>query len=608
MKINRIEHFNNVLHYSPIQKNKENVPQSLCKKDIKTVQYSTETIKANFIPSFKSIYTDYGMDNFLKLLDRTKVNGESLLSQLDDRSFENDENFDISEWVNFLTLFDIKGLDDNKTYLESFLSKTTFSEFFYSQDFCPTDVIELINDLRKPIAVSDFGKLFKILDLISDVDSSKYNEKERVQTLRYFYDLKDKDGNKLFDVQNPRLSKFSTYKFLINIDPSSVESSNLQMLLELVSNGIVANHIFEFLPQDGHFSKPVIDDIDKLYNAYINGLEPIDAFIPTYETKEKAQKELKIGDTFELNGEKNIYIKTSEDESIQLKITKEKYFELFPPIKRFATTQNLIGNCWEISVLQGIYANPKTRHILLNMFSQKGEDLTIKYPNGVNGDVLFENGELPNGEDMECYSQGAKGFQLLEYADGKEIQSSKIRKYRLHLVSLAMKDPKLSAIKRAKFEEMVNRYGVENLKIEYNQKEKEWNIDVFEKTPYGYKTAEVMGRDGGSPLDFFVRIGFKNIDEFMLSEEDASAFLSNPENFKSNIIILTTKDIDFFFENIEMADRHAYLISGVNIDENGKVISYNILNPWGMVEQTLTLEELKKYGVAITYANNLEEG
>ena len=79
-----------------------------------------------------------------------------------------------------------------ETYLEKFLSKTTFAEFFYSQDFCPTDVIELINDLRKPIAVNDFGKLFKILDLISDVESSNYSEKERVQTLRYFLNLKEK--------------------------------------------------------------------------------------------------------------------------------------------------------------------------------------------------------------------------------------------------------------------------------------------------------------------------------------------------------------------------------------------------------------------------------
>ena len=608
MKINKVEHFNNVLLHSPLNDKKSVNSQFSNSKNIKTTQYSTENIKANFMPSFGSLYSNYEMTKFIKLLEKTKVNGETLLSQLDDRSFETDENFDMTEWLYFIAHFDMKKNGEEKSFLEKFLSKTTFHKFFYSKDFCPTDVIELINAMGTIISSADFKRHFEILNLISDVESSNYSEKERVETLKYFLNLKDKQGNKIFDTQNPRMSKLSTYKFLINIDPSSVDCSNLQMLLELVSNGVVGNHIFEFLPQDGHFSQTVIDDIDKLYNAYINNIKPIDAFIPTYETKEKAQKELNIGDAFEINGEKNIFIKTGENTSIQLKITKQKYFELFPPIERFATTQNLIGNCWEISVLQGIYANPKTRHILLNMFSQEGEDLTIKYPNGVNGDVLFKNSELPNGEDIDCYSQSAKGFQLLEYADGKEVQSSKIRKYRLHLVSLAMKNPKLSSIKRTKFEEMINCYGAENLKIEYDQNEKEWNIGVLKKTPYGYSNAEVMGRDGGSPLDLFVRLGFENIDEFMLDEEDADAFLLNPENFKSNIIILTTKNIDFFFENIEMADRHAYLISSVNVDKNGEIVSYNILNPWGIVEQTLTLEELKKYGAAITYANNLEEG
>ena len=608
MKISKIEHFNSISALPPLQNKKGSIKQDLPFKTIKSIQYSAENIKANFMPSFGSLYSNYEMTKFLKLLEKTKINGETLLSQLDDKSFETDENFDMTEWLYFIAHFDMKKNGEEKSYLEKFLSKTTFSEFFYSQNFCPTDVIELINAMSSMSSAADYKRHFEILNLISDVESSKYSEKERVQTLKYFFDLKDKNGNKIFDVANPRLSKISTYKFLIDINPSSVDSSNLQMLLELVANGVVGNHIFEFLPQNGHFTSCVIDDIDKLYNAYINRIKPIDAFIPTYKTKEEANRELKTGDVFEINGEENIFIKTEEDKSIQLKITKEKYFELFPPIERFATTQNEIGNCWEISILQGIYTNPKTRHLLLSMFSQQGKNLTIKYPNGVNGDVLFENGELPKDEDLDCYSQGAKGFQLLEYADGKEVQSSKIRKYRLHLASLSITNPKLSAIKRAKFEEMINLYGAENLKIEYDQNEKEWYIGVFKKTPYGYNNAEVMGRDGGSPLDFFVRLGFENIDEFMLDEEDADEFLLKPENFKSNIVVLTTKNIEFLFDKLDMADGHAYLISGVNLNDEGKIISYNILNPWGIVEQTLTLEELKKYGAAITYANNLDEG
>ena len=602
MKISKINSINNKLPISFSQKTLEKEIYYIVPKKENLKQYASENVKANFIPSVGGLYSNYGMDNFLKLLERTQVNGQSLLSQLEDRSFETDENFDISEWVNFLTLFDIKSGDD-KTYLEKFLSKTTFSDFFYSKDFSPTDVIELINDLRKPINHNDFKKLFDIIGLISDVDSSKYDAEERVKSLRYFVDLKDENGKKIFDVGNPRLSKLSTYRFLMDIDPTSVNSSNLQMLLELVSQGIVGNHIFEFLPKEGNFSPLVIEDIDKLYNAYSEGIDPIDAFIPTYNSKEQAQQKLSVGDVYELEGEDDVYIIDNENKSSKLNMTKQKYFELFPPIERFSTTQNQIGNCWEISVLQGMYANPQTRHILLSMFSEQGKDLIVKYPNGVNGDVLFENGELPNGEDLDSYSQGAKGFQLLEYADGKEVQSSKIRQYRLYLVSLAMKNPKLAAIKRDRFEDMINLYGAENLQIEYDQSEKEWNIGVFRKSPYGYNNAEVMGRDGGSPLDFLIRLGFETIDEFTFDEDDE--FLLNPRNFESNIVILTTKNYEFLPDGKNMADRHAYFVRSANVDENGNVVSFNILNPWGMTEQKLTLEELKKYGAAITYGCNL---
>ena len=282
----------------------------------------------------------------------------------------------------------------------------------------------------------------------------------------------------------------------------------------------------------------------------------------------------------------------------------QKYFELFPPIERFGTTQNQIGNCWEISVLQGLYFNPKTRHFVLNLFSQQGENIIVNYPKGGYGDVIFINGEFPTDEDLDFYSQGAKGFQLLEYTDGKEVQNSKIREYRMHLLALEIKDPELSAIKRTNFEEMLKQYGSENLRVEYDYKEKEWIVEEYKREPFGYPTIETMGRDGGYALNILMRVGFKNIDELMIDEEETDLFLKDPQNFDSGIVIWISNHNEEQCENRNLTDGHAYFLSSPNLDKNGNIVDYNLINPWGIIEQRLTFGELKEYGSAIIYAKN----
>lgn len=187
-------------------------------------------------------------------------------------------------------------------------------------------------------------------------------------------DLKTKDGNYVFTTKQNRVNNESLFEYLLNINPSSPEASNISMLIELVQNGVVDRHIFDYLPFKGVVNPFVCDDIDKLYEAYSLGIESIEAFVPTFNNLDEAincgnssvsykgtYKELKIGDTFQIKGEKFIRIKTSDNSSEQLKLTKEKYFELFPPIERFATAQNKIGNCWQISGINSVLCESRTR-------------------------------------------------------------------------------------------------------------------------------------------------------------------------------------------------------------------------------------------------------
>ena len=555
---------------------------------------------------FETFWDYKGIPNLLNLFNSTTVNGETLLSQLDDFTFIADEDFDVTEWELFISTFDSKKESKEKTYLEKFLGSNSFSELFYSKEFSPSDVLEVRDKIETSIGLGSFvpNRFFEIMDLVANVENSKYSQTERTQALNYFIELKDKNGERIFNVSNPRHSKLSTYNYFMNVDPSSVESSNIQMLIELVQEGVVGKHVFEYLPPDGKITQNISADIDKLYSAYINKREPIDEFIPTYNSVNNAHKNLKIGDVYEIEGEDFIYIVNEEHSSTQLQLTKEKYFELFPPVERFGTTQNQIGNCWEISVLQGLYCNPKTRHLVLSLFSQQGEDIIVNYPKGGYGDVIFINGELPTNEDLDFYSQGAKGFQLLEYADGKEVQNSKIREYRMHLLALSIKNPQLAAIKRTNFEEMLNQYGSENIRVEYDYKEKEWVVEGYKQEPFDYPSIEIMGRDGGYALNILMRIGFENVDELMMKEEETNIFLKNPQNFDSGVIIWISNHDEDQCESRNLTDGHAYFLGGANFDKNGNIIDYNLINPWGIIEQHLTFDELKEYGSAIIYAKN----
>lgn len=545
---------------------------------------------------FSWLYPPYleDMADFLSLLDKVKVEDKSLLSQLDDFFFIADENFDISEWAIFIELFDDKKQGEDKTFLERFLNKNTFSELFYSDEFSPSDIIQIINEYQPSPKIWNSTKTREILDLLCDVENSKYDAIERTNTLHYFINLKDNANQKVLKPQNRRDSLISTYKYFMNIDPSSVAASNAQMLLELVSNGVVDNHIFEFLPKDGNLSPQVIDDIDKLYEAYTTGKKPIDIFIPRYKSEKEAKEHLKVGDTYENKWNKKLYLLEKEGSFTELKINKKAYFELFPPIERFATTQNLIGNCWEISPFQAMYNNPNTRSKLLQLFMQEGNNIIVKFPNGKCDRIVFFNGGLSlNDEDSEMYSKGAKGFRLLECADGKELQKEKIKLHRELLEKCILIEPsETNRQKKIDFENMISKFGSSHVKLDFDY---DTGDSTFE---YSELPVEYTLRDGGYALYLLDRLGFKNRSEMYVLDENTKVFMKDPKNFDESVIIWSTKHDEDICEKYGVADGHAYFVDGYNLDKNGEIETYNVVNPWGMTQVKMTYEELQRTGSA----------
>lgn len=637
MRISSVNSINNKYIYTGLQNTK--AEKSLAQTESKFAPYTPENLKARYIPisfgrtnigmeefvnklnsnvlsqinmsnkdenymnklftksvEFYRLYPKYmdDMADFLSLLDKTKVEGKSLLSQLDDFSFITDENFDISEWAIFIELFDDKKQGDDKTYLERFLNKNTFSELFYSDEFSPSDIIHIINKYQPSPKTWNIRKTREILELLCDVESSKYDAIERTNALHYFIHLEDNAGQEVLKPQNRRESLISTYKYFINIDPGSVAASNAQMLLELVSNGVLNNHIFEFLPKDGNLSPQVISDIDKLYEAYTSGKNPIDVFIPKFKSEKSAKEHLKAGETYENKWNKKLYMLEKDGSFTELKIDKKTYFELFPPIERFATTQNSIGNCWEISPFQAMYNNPNTRSMLLNLFSQDGNNIIVKFPNGECDRIVFFNGDMSsNDENADMYSQGAKGFKLLECADGKELQQEKIKLHRELLEKCIIIEPsEENKQKKIDFENMISKYGSSHVKLNFD-------YDTGDTTfKYSKEPVEYTLRDGGYALYLLDRLGFKDKSEMSLNLESTEAFMKNPKNIDEAVIIWSTMHDEDLCEKYGIADGHAYFIDGYNLDTNGEIETYNVVNPWGITQVKMTYEELKRTGSA----------
>ena len=82
-------------------------------------------------------------------------------------------------------------------------------------------------------------------------------------------------------------------------------------------------------------------------------------------SQQEVLKQSKCGDVVEIG---NKLFVNEENQLTELKITRQKFMELFPPIERFLTMQGSLGNCYFVSVITAIMNNPKTRANIYKSF------------------------------------------------------------------------------------------------------------------------------------------------------------------------------------------------------------------------------------------------
>ena len=157
--------------------------------------------------------------------------------------------------------------------------------------------------------------------------------------------------------------------------------------------------------KNARLSRSLLEDLKKVANK--------EEYIPNYShmnTKEIA-KIVRNGDVYIKN--EKLYTRNNGIE-IELKISKEKFEELFPPVLRHISQQGNIGNCWFVSRLNNLMSTESGRSGIYSLFRQSGDDIYIKFPK-CDKEILFPNGHIltsTSGKQIKAVT----GLSMVEQA------------------------------------------------------------------------------------------------------------------------------------------------------------------------------------------------
>jgi len=416
------------------------------------------------------------------------------------------------------------------------------------------DDFETVNSMLKELdnlgEFKGFGSI-DLFNILSSYNPQVSTPESYVDSYYYFKTAEDENGEKIYDSRfSKRIS--NPVQYMMAEVANTKQEKAVEKLIQLTNSGVVDKHIYSYLPTGGQFNEYLLDDVNKLYDAYQNDVSPIDAFVPVVKTSSEGVEKAQVGDVFQVEGEEFIQVKNSNGEAERVNLTREMYFKLFPPIERFGTTQNQIGNCWELTGLNDMYSDSVSRADVLKAFRQQGEDVFIKFPNGIVGEIWCPRGELPSDADKKFYSQGAKGIQLLEYADGYE---------------RALASPE---------------------------------TELQDK----YDTVYTQSRDGGNTSDIYELFGYTDISTYRRAIVIKDV-ISKPKTFERYKVSWSC-DGDGMEQPVlgkpNLRSNHAYRIKPAHVDSMGKVDSFHVINPWGVLENEYSIDDIVRYSKELMIA------
>lgn len=245
-----------------------------------------------------------------------------------------------------------------------------------------------------------------------EINSSDIPENQKQQALRAASQVTNRmtsqTANKLYTEALNR-------KGLIDInlkDPAKYERLKESGILDMVDSGELDSSILKHLNVNSDLTPEVYADLE----AVKNGESIIPEFktgttIPYAFSKTKVGDAVAIGDKMYINDGNNL---------VEWKMTKEKYLELFPPVKRFLTQQRALGDCYFVSSLTNSMYNPQARVGIYQSFEQNGNDIsvTIKDYNEYGGTKTYKDSKI-DLDNRRLHVAGAKGIQMYEQTYAK---------------------------------------------------------------------------------------------------------------------------------------------------------------------------------------------
>ena len=214
---------------------------------------------------------------------------------------------------------------------------------------------------------------------------------------------------------------------------AKIENSGL---LDLIRDGKVNIKILQRLEDSPNmfFSNRTLEEIRRIANG-----EPLVPSIPKSEI-EAISKHVTNGNVCEIDGA--LYV-NDNGSPVRLKISKEAFENLFPPLGNVAFKQGNIGDCWFVSTLENLMDKPAGRVAVYNMFEQQGDDILVRFP-GSQDAVLFNKGQLAyngrgpaiqsaEGSDFSALAGTPKGVQMIEQAYAVHRLKSGARAYDANL-------------------------------------------------------------------------------------------------------------------------------------------------------------------------------
>lgn len=252
-------------------------------------------------------------------------------------------------------------------------------------------------------------KLQQMLVYLEDINHSSYADKKSflqqfLKDVEKVEKMTNNEGKLLFDggytvTKNAILTaKYNNPK----------RYNEIMDLYKLHQQGKAPEYLLKTLFSGSNFHELPKSDMAKLIK--------VEHYFPQLKSiNEKEIAKLTTGEAFAVNQE--MFVKTEEGFE-KLKINKEIYEKLFPPIQRYAMAQGPLGNCHLMAALDSLTKNPQARVDLYKMFEQtkNGVKCTINgYPQN---SIAFDFNDLSMLYG-KTNLKGSLGHKMIEYSYAK---------------------------------------------------------------------------------------------------------------------------------------------------------------------------------------------